>query len=110
MPGNDEEFPFFPVLRLNYISVFLLQLPLITNLRKIGEGFRLTMCEEFTNNYFEVDLILFRHVFFPSNPLLLQPLKAHVVKLADTSDLGSDAARYGGSSPSMGTSPKVIGQ
>ena len=30
-------------------------------------------------------------------------LKAHVVKLADTSDLGSDAARYGGSSPSMGT-------
>ncbi len=48
--------------------------------------------------------------FFPSNPLLLQPLKAHVVKLADTSDLGSDAARYGGSSPSMGTSPKVIGQ
>ena len=30
-------------------------------------------------------------------------LKAHVVKLADTSDLGSDAARCGGSSPSMGT-------
>ena len=30
-------------------------------------------------------------------------LKAHVVKLADTSDLGSDAVRYGGSSPSMGT-------
>lgn len=28
---------------------------------------------------------------------------AHVVKLVDTSDLGSDAARYGGSSPSMRT-------
>ena len=40
---------------------------------------------------------------FPANPLLLHPLKAHVVKLVDTSDLGSDAARYGGSSPSMGT-------
>lgn len=45
----------------------------------------------------------YNHVFFPSNPLLLQPLKAHVVKLVDTSDLGSDAARCGGSSPSMGT-------
>jgi hypothetical protein len=29
--------------------------------------------------------------------------KAHVVKLVDTSDLGSDAARCGGSSPSMRT-------
>ncbi len=28
---------------------------------------------------------------------------AHVVKLVDTSDLGSDAARCGGSSPSMRT-------
>ena len=47
---------------------------------------------------------------FPSNPLLLQPLKAHVVKLVDTSDLGSDAARCGGSSPSMGTQQLIICQ
>jgi hypothetical protein len=33
--------------------------------------------------------------------------RAHVVKLVDTSDLGSDAARYGGSSPSMRTTRKV---
>ncbi len=61
------------------------------------------MCEEFTNNSFEDYFISLCDVFFPPNPLLLQPLKAHVVKLVDTSDLGSDAARYGGSSPSMGT-------
>src|ERR1035437_60140 len=76
MPGNDEEFPFFPALRLNYISVFLLQLPLITNLRKIGEGFRLTMCEEFTNNYFEVYLILFGHVFLSIKSITFAALKS----------------------------------
>lgn len=32
--------------------------------------------------------------------------KAHVVKLVDTSDLGSDAARCGGSSPSMRTNKR----
>ena len=61
------------------------------------------MCEGFTNNHLGIYLMPLKHVFFPSNPLLLQPLKAHVVKLVDTSDLGSDAARCGGSSPSMGT-------
>ena len=61
------------------------------------------MCEEFTNNRFEEFFICLCDVFFPPNPLLLQPLMAHVVKLADTSDLGSDAVRCGGSSPSMGT-------
>jgi hypothetical protein len=44
-----------------------------------------------------------RHLKSQISPYLCTPLKAHVVKLADTSDLGSDAARYGGSSPSMGT-------
>jgi hypothetical protein len=34
--------------------------------------------------------------------------KAHVVKLVDTSDLGSDAARCGGSSPSMRTNPGQV--
>lgn|GEM_PF-7068497 len=33
---------------------------------------------------------------------------AHVVKLVDTSDLGSDAARCGGSSPSMRTFLKIV--
>ena len=36
-------------------------------------------------------------------PLHLQPNIAGVVKLVDISDLGSDAARHGGSSPSTRT-------
>ncbi len=34
---------------------------------------------------------------------LCRPFIAHVAKLADAPDLGSGAARHGGSSPSMGT-------
>ena len=42
---------------------------------------------------------------FIKNSITFAAPKAHVVKLVDTSDLGSDAARCGGSSPSMRTSP-----
>ena len=42
--------------------------------------------------------------FFIENSITFAAPKAHVVKLVDTSDLGSDAARCGGSSPSMRTS------
>ena len=46
--------------------------------------------------------------FFRLYPLPCWPFYADVVKLVDTLDLGSSAARRGGSSPSIRTSPQTI--
>ncbi len=48
--------------------------------------------------------------FMGNSPYLCDPQNQHpdVVKLVDTSDLGSDAARCGGSSPSIRTTDKFF--
>jgi hypothetical protein len=51
-------------------------------------------------NYFSLTLTT---IHFIKKSITFAGPKAHVVKLADTSDLGSDAVRCVGSSPSMRT-------
>ena len=52
------------------------------------------------SNQAEIVLI---NIFFRPKSITFAAPNAHVVKLVDTSDLGSDAVRCGGSSPSMRT-------
>lgn len=58
---------------------------------------------QFSHNYTFVDALSTKVLIFTKNITFALPKNAGVAKLADALDLGSSAARHGGSSPSART-------